>query len=88
MPELLATLSASRRVKFRDYKFHAAMQGVELPDEDSEKAPTFEELQRQATIRAQGGDPDLNDILSLTGSYANSEGMGLNIEGGLSYSRE
>ena len=33
MPELLATLEAQRKVKYRDYKFQAAMQGVTLPDD-------------------------------------------------------
>jgi hypothetical protein len=88
MPELLATLEAQRAVKWRDYKFQAAMQGVSLPDAESSSTPTFEDIQRQAMIRAQGGDPESNDVLNLKGRVADEVGFGIGVEGGLSYSAE
>jgi hypothetical protein len=88
MPELLATLEAQRTVKWRDYKFHAAMQGVSLPDAETSGEPTFEDIKRRAQIRANGGDPDADDIVDMRGSLANETGFGIGIEGGLSYSAE
>jgi len=87
MPELLATLEASRKVKHRDYTFHAAMQGVSLPDDDGKtgKQRTFEDIKRDAMIRASGGDPSLDDVTNLVGDVAKQEGFGLGIEGGLNY---
>lgn len=88
MPELLATLEANRKVKWRDYKFHAAMQGVSLPDAESRNEPTFEDIKRRAQIAATGGDPDANDVVDLRGSLAQEVGFGLGVEGGLAYSAE
>jgi hypothetical protein len=89
MPELLLTLEAQRKVKWREYKFHAALQGVSLPDDDEEvdgkKQRTFEDIKRDAMIRASGGDPSIDDVTNLVGSVAQQEGFGLGIEGGLNY---
>ena len=84
MPELLATLEASRKAKWKDYKFQAAMQGISMSDEPGEEGPrSFDQIRREAAIRAQGGDP--NDVLGLTGQVAHEEGFGIGIEGGLNY---
>jgi hypothetical protein len=88
MPELLLTLEAQRKVKWRDYKFHAAMQGVSLPDDESKDEPTFEDIQRRAALRAMGADPDANDIKDMRGTLADEVGFGVNVEGGLNYSTE
>jgi len=90
MPELLLTLETSRKVKYRDYKFHAAMQGVSLPDADEDEShePTFEEIKQRAIIRAQGGDPDSKDIIYVTGQAAEETGFGINREGGINYTNE
>lgn len=86
MPELLATLEASRDAKWKDYRFHAAMQGVSLPDSPaSNEGRTFEEIKRDAMIRAQGGDPSTKDITNLTGMVAQTEGFGINMEEGVVY---
>jgi hypothetical protein len=87
MPELLLTLEAQRKVKWREYKFHAALQGVSLPDDDEgpEKQRTFEDIKRDAMIRASGGDPSVDDVTNLVGEVARQEGFGLGIEGGLNY---
>jgi hypothetical protein len=86
MPELLATLEAKREAKWKDYKFQAAMQGVSLPDDPtSNEGRTFDEIKRDALIRAQGGDPSLNDITNLNGAVASNEGFGINMEEGVVY---
>lgn len=85
MPELLATLEASRKSKWKDYKFQAAMQGISIPDEPGEEGPrSFDQIKRDAMIRAEGGDP--NDVLGLKGRVAEEEGFGIGVEGGLNYS--
>lgn len=87
MPELLATLEAIRDSKWKDYKFQAAMQGVSLPEKPGDDQElTFEDIKRRAEIKAMGGDPDSNDVKYLSGSLAEKEGFGVNIEGGLAYS--
>lgn len=84
MPELLATLEAIREAKWKDYRFQAAMQGVSLPDDSSkDEGRSFEQIKREATIRAQGGDPSADDITNLTGTLAQEEGFGINIEEGV-----
>jgi hypothetical protein len=91
MPELLATLEAIHKSKWKDYKFQAAMQGVSLPDAESDKEVTFEDLERRAALRAQGVDPDSidsSDVLTLTGSIAEKAGFGINMQEGLTYSVE
>lgn len=88
MPELLATLKAARSVKWRDYKFNAAMQGVTLPEDGDEGSRSFEEVKRRAETAAAGGDPDVDDIVNLKGSLAQTEGFGIDIEGGMRYQVE
>lgn len=86
MPELLATLEASRTAKWKDYKFQAAMQGVSLPDGPGDnEARTFEEIQRDAMIRANGGEVTggKTEITQLSGIVAEHEGFGINIEEGV-----
>lgn len=89
MPELLATLEAYRKMKWRDYRFQAAMQGVSLPeDADGKEVTSFEDVQKRALIRAQGGDPELNDVAQLRGAVAEHEGFGVEMEGGMRYQVE
>lgn len=86
LPELLATLEATRKMKWKDYRFQASMQGVSLPlDPTADEGRTFEEIKRDAMIRAQGGDPSTNDVTNLTGAVAEAEGFGINVMGGLTY---
>lgn len=88
MPELLATIQAIHKSKWKDYKFQAAMQGVSLPDAGEDEAKTFEEIERRAMIKAQGGDPESNDVTTLTGHLAAKQGFGINMQEGLAYSVE
>lgn len=91
MPELLATLEAIHKSKWKDYKFQAAMQGVSLPDAGADDEVTFEEIERRAALKAQGIDPnsiDSKDVLTLTGSIGEKAGFGINMQEGLTYSVE
>lgn len=86
LPELLMTLEAMRKVKWKDYRFQASMQGVSLPqDPTANEGRTFDEIKRDAMIRAQGGDPTTNDVVNLHGAVAEQEGFGILMEGGLNY---
>jgi hypothetical protein len=82
LPELIATLEASRNAKWREQKFSAALQGVTLPDPTEN---SFDEIQRRAEVRAAGGNPDVDDITNIRGGLAAKEGFGIQVEGGLSY---
>lgn len=75
MPELMATIEASREEKKRNNKFLAALQGIDLEAEETER--TFDDVKRRARIKAAGGDPDSNDIVSLQGRAAEEEGFGI-----------
>jgi len=84
LDELLATLEAQRKSRHEEHHFMAAIQGISLPDQTgSEK--TFEDIQRDAMIIANGGSPDTNDVASLQGNIADHVGFGVNVEEGLSY---
>lgn len=66
--------------------FHA---GVSLPEDvDGKELTSFEDVQRRALIRANGGDPDVNDIAQMTGAVADHEGFGVEVEGGMRYQIE
>lgn len=86
MPELIATLDASREQRHIDRKFFAALQGVDLDEgsKQEEKKPVskMEELRTKVLTGGQSSDP--NDVLSLVGANAQSKGFG--IGQGLTYS--
>lgn len=78
MPELLASLDASRKQSEREHRFLAAMQGIDMDDPDSkETEASFEEVRHRANIRRMGGNPDDNDVTSLHGEYASQIGFGV-----------
>lgn len=67
MPELLATLEASRKVAESTHKIMAAVQGVEWPDSPSASGSSFEDIERRAALRARGLDPDSEDVVNTYG---------------------
>lgn len=77
MPELLATLDASRKSTEREHIFLAAMQGVDLTESGDSETTSFEDVRHRANVRRMGGDPDANDITSLHGEYADQIGFGI-----------
>lgn len=82
MPELVATLEAKQKSDYEDKKFLAAMQGVDLDKNSSQKnGSTWEEIKARAFSKGKTSDP--NDILSLSGNAAIKAGFG--IGNGLDY---
>lgn len=88
MAELLATLTAKRKLGHEERKFLAALQGVDLddPHSDSDKADPVAAVMARAQARLQGKDPenatpiDPNDIASLQGAAGASAGFQIGID--------
>ena len=84
MPELTTTLNAKRESDYREKKFLAAMQGVDLDKQtgkDQENA--WERL--KAKVFSGGKTTDPNDITALQGINAQRAGFGIGM--GLSYEK-
>jgi hypothetical protein len=84
MPELTTTLNAKRESDYREKKFLAAMQGVDLDKQtgkDQENA--WERL--KAKVFSGGKTTDPNDITALQGVNAQKAGFGIGM--GLSYEK-
>jgi hypothetical protein len=84
MPELVQTFKSMQKTEAEKRKFFAAIQGIELDGEEEEenKGPTFEDIQRRALGINSSGD----DVVSLQGSFAAEAGFV--VGAGLGYSRE
>jgi hypothetical protein len=82
MPELIQTLQSKQKAEHSERKFLAAMQGVELEDNEEKTGPTFEDIK----ARALGIDTAPDDVVSLQGSLASDAGFG--IGAGLGYVKE
>lgn len=80
MPELLAILEASRKLKNDERRFLAALQGVKIDDPETTKS--FDEVKR----RVMGYDTETNDVTTLRGALAEQEGFG--VGQGLGYREE
>lgn len=82
MPELIEVLVAKRKSDHDQRKFLAALQGVPLDDDESEKKQTtFEDI--KARVFSGGQAKDSNDILALQGINAQQAGFGIGM--GLDY---
>lgn len=57
MPELIATLEAHEKEKFKDRQFMAAMQGVELND-PFDDAPSLEDIKKRVASKSLNLAPD------------------------------
>ena len=82
MPELQATLKASRDQDYQTKKFHAAMQGVDL-DKNVNKKNAWEEM--KARVFSGGKAQDSNDILAYQGINAQKAGFGIGM--GMDYEK-
>ena len=80
MPELLLTLEAYRTRLKSDRQFFAALQGIDIGADNENK---IEEIRRNAHIKNNGGNPELNDIKDIVGTLAEAEGFGIGM--GLGY---
>lgn len=81
MPELIQTFRAMQKTEDEKRRFLASLQGVDLNESTEKEGPTFEDIQR----RAMGVDVGQDDVVSLQGNTALSEGFGIGM--GLGYSR-
>lgn len=83
MPELTATLSASREKEYQQNKFAAAMQGIDLDANSGDGKGQKEWEDLKARVFSGGQSTDSNDITSLQGANASKAGFG--IGAGLEY---
>lgn len=82
LPELTATLNAKRDLDYKEKKFLAAIQGVDI-DKNSGKGNEWEEL--KARVFSKGKAANANDITALQGQNAARAGFGIGL--GLDYER-
>lgn len=82
MPELITTLNAKRDVDYKEKKFLAALQGVDL-DKQSGKQDEWEAMKARVFSKGQAKDGD--DILAFQGINAGKAGFGIGM--GLDYER-
>lgn len=80
MPELIAILDTRREDDYRDKKFLAAIQGVDL-DKQANKTNAWEDM--KARVFSKGKAKDANDITALQGINAQKAGFGIGM--GLGY---
>lgn len=82
MPELVATLTAMRDAEYREQKFFAAIQGIDLDQSSGSKGQKeWEDL--KSRVFSGGSAQNSDDILSLQGHNAAKAGFG--IGAGLEY---
>lgn len=81
MPELLATLESKRELDYSEKKFLAAIQGVDLEENEEKGQQEWENM--KARVFSGGATTDSNDILALQGVNAQKNGFGIGM--GLDY---
>jgi hypothetical protein len=81
MPELIATLSTRRELQYEEKKFLAAIQGINLDEENGKGQDEWERM--KARVFSGGATNDSNDVLSLQGPKAQQLGFGIGM--GLDY---
>lgn len=81
MPELLVTLESKRELDYSEKKFLAAIQGVDLDENQDKGQKEWEDM--KARVFSGGATSDSNDILSLQGVNAQKNGFGIGM--GLDY---
>lgn len=83
MPELIHTLSSKRELDYQEKKFLAAIQGVDLDQDEKKASNAWEEMKARVFSRGTTSNP--NDITALQGINAQQAGFGIGM--GLSYER-
>lgn len=81
MPELLATLESKRELDYTEKKFLAAIQGVDLEENEDRGQKEWEDM--KARVFSGGMTSNSNDILALQGANAQRNGFGIGM--GLDY---
>jgi translation initiation factor 1 (eIF-1/SUI1) len=81
MPELIATLGSKRDLEHQKNKFLAAIQGINLDEDNNKGQQEWESM--KARVFSGGATSDGNDVLSLQGPKAKKLGFGIGM--GLDY---
>jgi hypothetical protein len=82
LSEILAIIESKRELDYQEKKFFAAIQGVDLEGEDSNRGQKeWEDM--KARVFSGGMTGDSNDVLSLQGQNAKKAGFGIGF--GLDY---
>ncbi len=81
MPELLTTLESKRELDYSEKKFLAAIQGVDLDENEEKGQKEWEDM--KARVFSGGATSNSNDILALQGVNAQKNGFGIGM--GLDY---
>jgi hypothetical protein len=82
MPELTSILSAKRESDYQNNKFLAALQGVDIEENNKDEAmSSFEDI--KARVFSGGSAKNSKDILSMQGINAQQAGFGIGM--GLEY---
>lgn len=81
MPELIATLESRRELEYQKNKFLAAIQGINLDEQEGKGQDEWERM--KARVFSRGATDDSNDVLSLQGPKAQQLGFGIGM--GLEY---
>jgi hypothetical protein len=81
MPELIATLESKRDLEHQKNKFLAAIQGINLDENNGKGQQEWESM--KARVFSGGATSDGNDVLSLQGPKAKKLGFGIGM--GLDY---
>ena len=84
LPELTAIIEYKREADYQDKKFLAALQGVDLDEQNGKKEQDPWEAMK-ARVFSGGQTSDSNDVLALQGHNAAKAGFG--IGAGLSYEK-
>ena len=77
--ELIATLSSKRELDYEEKKFLAAIQGVDLDQNNNSGKGQKEWEDMKARVFSGGQTKDSNDILALQGPTAQKAGFGINM---------
>ena len=75
MPELIATLGSRRELEYEEKKFLAAIQGINLDEQNGKGQSEWEDM--KARVFSGGATRDANDVLSLQGPKAKQLGFGI-----------
>jgi hypothetical protein len=75
LPELFATLDASRKSKHDEYKFMASLKGIDLDKDSKKEETTWEDIKARAF--SGGRATDAKDIMALSGKNAQIKGFGI-----------
>jgi hypothetical protein len=85
LPELMSILEEKRQADYQDKKFFAALQGVDLDEQNGAKQEVDPWEAMKARVFSGGATEDPNDILAFQGQNAAKAGFGINA--GISYEK-